>query len=246
MGNLRWLVVGCCLVGCSSGGSKATQTIGDSGGMVAISDGTTIAVPGGALTAPTPISIAPATGSATPSGTQAVGMTYLFGPEGTQFAQPVAVTLAFSPDQLPAGAAASDVVIYTAPADSTEFTGLETSLVDATHVRASTSHFSVFVPVVRIASGDGGTAGDLSLTDGALTDAGSCTHAWANMNGICNATASCGGHAYQLSCRPNDLGMTTCTCSLDNAITVAAFPVGQTCLSTAGGDYTWSHTCSFP
>jgi hypothetical protein len=240
------MVVGC-VVGCSSSGpAKVDGMVGPTGGTVTASDGSSVVFPAGALSAPTPISIAPQSGAASPIGAQAVGLTYLFGPEGTQFSAPVDVTLAFVTEQLPTGMTAADIVIYTAPAGSSEFTQLETIPTDTGHVRAQTTHFSIFVPAVHLMSGgDAAQPGDMAVSPGADL-AGDCTIATTTTSGGCTLTKSCSGHAYQLLCQPNDMGSSSCTCSQDGGITVTAFPAGQTCLSGAGGNYTWTHTCMFP
>jgi hypothetical protein len=49
---------------------------------------------------------------------------------------------------LPPGKTARDIFIYTAPAGTTDYTPLATSVVDATHVAAQTTHFSVSVSFV--------------------------------------------------------------------------------------------------
>jgi hypothetical protein len=144
-------------VACSGGNPSTSQTastdkasfgIGSSGGIVLLPDGSSASIPRGALSRDVTISIeinssAPAPGEGTP-----VGSTYLLGPEGQSFDAPVTVTLAFDPSRLPPGEAASDVVIFTAPRDSSEYTPLETTLVDSLHVSATTSHFSNFVPLI--------------------------------------------------------------------------------------------------
>jgi hypothetical protein len=244
--NFPWLCA-LALVGCSSSSGPTTQMITDTGGTVKIGDGTAVAIPAGALASPTNISIAPASGAASPAGATTVGPAYLFGPEGTQFSEPVQVTLSYTPGQLPMGKSASDIVVYTAPANGSTFTALETNVVDSTHVSAPTTHFSIFVPGVPSGT-DGGTGIDLSgaVADLSGADFAGCTHNEVMMNGACTVTASCAGHSYQLLCAANDLGQTTCTCGVDGTTTVTAFPAGQTCLSKVGGDYTWSHTCMFP
>src|SRR5262249_42666577 len=95
------------------------------------------------------ITVGPEANPVTITGVVLVGDTYRFGPEGTQFAVPVTVTLAFDPSKLSGGTTASDITIMTAPVGSSSFTPLETTSVDATHVSAQVSHFSDFVAVVR-------------------------------------------------------------------------------------------------
>jgi hypothetical protein len=139
--------------------TTTTKTIGAAGGTVVASDGTKIEVPAGALHTDTAITITPAADAPDPpAGTVAVGQAYVFGPEGTTFAVPVTVTLAFDPAKVPTF---SDVVIMTAPVTATEYTSLATKVVDATHVSAETPHFSIFRPVaVAPAEGEGEGEGD--------------------------------------------------------------------------------------
>jgi Protein of unknown function (DUF1566) len=155
-----------CSKGGGAGGNSAatTQSIPTSGGTLTTPDGVTISVPVGALPSVTVLSAQaqpsaiPATGQlALEGGTAATGLVvgtpFVFGPEGQTFATPVTVTLPIQPAKLPAGTSAADVVIATAPAGGSTFTVLATTVVDATHVSALTSHFSLFVPVVPQVSG---------------------------------------------------------------------------------------------
>lgn len=130
--------------GSSNGGPVS---IGPAGGTVTSTGGASVSIPAGALGAATAITATNAS-SAHPPSTIAVGAALTLGPEGQQFASPVTVTLPFSPGLLPAGKTAAAVVIYTAPAGTTSFAALTTSTVDATHVSAQVSHFSIFVPAV--------------------------------------------------------------------------------------------------
>jgi hypothetical protein len=147
--NLRWQV---CLLFAAASCGKSTSppsSIGPSGGQVeAAGGGATVAVPAGALTTSTNVTVT-GTSATAPTGTTSVGAPYLFGPEGTQFAQPVTVTLAFDPTQLPAGFTSADIVVFTAPAGTMQFSELPTTLSDATHVQATTTHFSIFLPAVH-------------------------------------------------------------------------------------------------
>src|SRR5207253_6525698 len=126
----------------------AAKTVGKTGGDVSTPSGAGVAIPSGALPADVTITVDSTPNAAPPSGGRTVGTPYTFGPEGTQFTVPVTVTLDFDPSLLPPGKTAKDIYIYTAPAGSTAFTPLATSIVDTTHVAAQTSHFSVFVSFV--------------------------------------------------------------------------------------------------
>jgi hypothetical protein len=134
------------------------------GGTVAVSDGTSVSVPPGSLGQDTPITVAPEPDMVTVSGATPVGMVYRFGPEGTQFATPATVTLTFDPSLLPAGLSPADIVVMTAPVGSSHFEALTTTVVDATHVSATTSHFSDFVATAK---DEGKDKPDLSVDNAA-------------------------------------------------------------------------------
>jgi hypothetical protein len=196
-----------------------------------------------------------------PADTVSVGDPYLLGPEGQQFAAPVTVTLAFSPELLPAGASASDVVIYTAPAGTVDYQPLSTGLVDGTHVSALTTHFSIFVAAVAKKHHDEDLAvpADLSVAGGPdlasiAPDLSSTTDASAGDFGTtvctpvvqpgqlggCSVSATCGGHTYLVSCNGNS----QCTCTTDN-VQKSGYVIGiGTCAST-NGQPAWG-SCGFP
>src|SRR5262249_48589155 len=146
------------------------------GGTVANAAGVVVQVPPGALSSGTDISIEAATTAPTLTGSMAVGAAFVFGPEGTVFSSPVTVTLPFSTSDLPARSSGTDVHILTAPQGSSEFVSLGGALVDATHVLAETTHFSVFVPAVVIppAGTDGGTDAGNPTNCGPANCAGCC------------------------------------------------------------------------
>jgi hypothetical protein len=156
--SLRALVVSTTLIlACSSAATvgpveavdaqQANESIGFEGGIVMTADGSSVRVPGRALGQETMITIASDPTAPSPSDGTPVGHNYLLGPEGQPFASPVTVTLAFDPTLLDPGETASDIVVYTAPRESQEYTALETTVVDSRHVSVTTSHFSHFVPL---------------------------------------------------------------------------------------------------
>jgi hypothetical protein len=196
MKKLGWMVA-LLAIGCGDGGSMTAKSIGAAGGSVSAGDGTKIDVPGGALAAETMISITSTPNAAAPGATTLVGTPQTFGPEGAQFTKPVTITLAFDASKLPMGKTAADIVIWTAPAGSTNYVATEvTKVVDASHVSTEVSHFSVFAPAVR----GSGASCVVACTKGA--------------NG-CGCTATCMGKAYALEC--NTLG--ACACKLDGTQT---------------------------
>jgi len=142
------------LAGCSSSESSqaaqqhASTVVGAQGGSVTTQDGSGVTVPAGAVPANVTITVDSTPSAPTPSQGTEVGTPYTFGPEGQQFSVPVTVTLAFDPSSLPAGKTASDIVIFTAPAGTSNYTPLGTSVVDSTHAAAQTTHFSTFVCII--------------------------------------------------------------------------------------------------
>jgi hypothetical protein len=161
----RWqLCVLLVVAACSDNATpSATSDVGPGGGQVSAGNGASVSIPSGALIATLPISVT-ATTALAPADTTAVSTPYLFGPEGTQFAQPVTITLAFSSDLLPADSTSSDVVIYTAPQGSSSYQELPTTLADAGHVLAQTNHFSVFVAAVKHAKKHDMAMGEVDLS----------------------------------------------------------------------------------
>lgn len=93
---------------CGGGDGGATapppaNQVGASGGVVTGANGAVkLTFPAGAVAAPTNISVTPI---ADPASDPAVlkGRTYEFGPDGTQFAQPVTLELSYAAAELPAG-----------------------------------------------------------------------------------------------------------------------------------------------
>jgi hypothetical protein len=137
----------------ASGPTAAAHTVGTNGGSVATSDSSArVDIPQGALLTDTSITITANNSAAPPWGATEVGMQYTFGPQGLTFAKPIQVTLAFDPKKLPAGTLPSALVVYTAPDGTAQYEALPTTVVDATHVAATTTHFST--DVVAIAAGD--------------------------------------------------------------------------------------------
>ncbi len=153
MSHLRLVVGLSVLASCSSPEKRYSrdpdgvtrQVVGTGGGTVEGPGGVRLEVPAGALAADIQLSIeviddAPALETAI-----GVGPVYLLGPEGQAFAEPVSVTVELSPEALPEGATAEQVIVLTAPAGSSAYTSLGgTLLEDATHVTAQTLHFSHF------------------------------------------------------------------------------------------------------
>lgn len=239
------------LAACSDTSLKSAS-IGAIGGTVTLADGTSIAIGPGAVSSPTNVTAVVDDSAPAPAGATAVGHTYRFGPEGQTFLQAVAITLAVDLDKLPSGKTIADVLVYTAPAGSSSYTVLATTVADAQHVRAATGHFSEFLPALAVAppNCDSGThlagnhcvsdsdmsvAGDLSSSpiDLAYVDSGPCTQTNTGGGGTCTRSSTCGGHDYHLVCTN-----TACNCTTDGISTHAQFQAAS-CASA------WT-TCAYP
>jgi hypothetical protein len=172
-----------------TGGTQAPKpvqsTVGNSGGKVTNTEGSGVEIPSGALPNDVDVSVkaAPPTTS-TPQNSEPVGTPYVFGPSGVQFAKPVTIVLAFDPSKLPAGSSPTDIVVFTAPDGTSNYQPLKTSIRDATHVAAETTHFSIFVPVIPPAGFDAGA----TCTPITCASAGGCG---IRSNG-CGGTIDCG------------------------------------------------------
>jgi hypothetical protein len=219
---------------------SAHNKVGSGGGDVAAGTSADVMIPPGALSSDVTITVTP-TDAPAPTDMVNVGPAYLFGPEGTQFAVPVTVTLEFDPSLIQAPLGAADVVIYTAPADSTDYTGLVTSLVDGTHVSAQSTHFSKFVATARKHHDMVVDAGIEDAPADATPDAGSaCTPVFSGSIQACTYTATCNGHYYSMQC-----GGSACTCHEDNGPYTQVGNVGLSCEMTTTGQPGWG-ACGFP
>ena len=226
---MRQLSLLALLVAACSGPAAVTttQSVGTTGGTVATGDGTGVVLPMGAVSGPTTISISPVTDPGAPTGTTVVGTGYLFGPEGTIFVNPVKISLAVVLSKLPAGKTIADVSIYTAPGGSTTYTKLDTTVVDATHVSATTNHFSVFVPA-------------------APSSTSACTGTCVTTTGGCTCTASCSGTSYSMTCYSGE----GCTCGTTSSTSITSTPL---CSDISGLNAAWSGSataaktgCAYP
>jgi hypothetical protein len=210
----------------SSGGPVvvATAEIGPEGGSLVASDGTRVDIPGGALGTPVTLTLELASDAPLPSGGTFVGAPYALQPEWIQFAQPVFVTLTVDPSQLPAGSSLDGVLVLTAAAgDDGGYLALPSTMADATHVTARTTHFSI-----------GGSA-----VAGCPVQ---CATSEDPAGPILQCSTTCVGHTYSLSCA-GPPGSEPCTCATDGVVT-AVGDVDAGDLGTIEGAYTAS--CDFP
>ncbi len=180
-------------------GSSSGTPIGPAGGSTTATDGSSVAVPAGAVgsgsTVNVSISLAPDAPAPPADDGIVVGPTYLLAPEGQQFQTPVTLRLVFDPTKLPAGSSPSDVAIFTSPATGTpSYAPLPTTVADATHVTAQTTHFSYAVAVARPTAGadaggvDGGDGAPVA--DGPADAAFACTQP-ADPAPVISQTAMC-------------------------------------------------------
>ena len=218
---------------CSSNSPAAQGVIGPSGGQVTAGDAT-IVIPANALSTNTTITVT-STEVTAPTNTVTVGTPFIFGPEGTQFTVPVTVTLPFTASLLPTGKTSSDILIYTAPAGSTDYQSLATTVVDGSHVTAQTTHFSVFVAAIPANSEDIDAGHDAAIDAPAA-----CTPVMSGTVQSCAFTATCNGHTYKAQCAG-----TSCVCTTDGGSAGQVGNLGQVCVGTTGGAAAFT-ACQFP
>jgi hypothetical protein len=208
---------------CGGGGAvNITKTVGMEGGTVSHSDGSGVTIPAGALTANSMITLATVNVTA-PAGTVLVGPAYDFGPAGTVFSQPVTITLPFTASKLPAGRTSADILIYTAPLGSTQYTALATTVAGST-VQTTTTHFTVFVPAVKLPT-DGGSGGctPVCAPDSAGTG--------------CTCSANCSGHEIFLGCsRETSNSPLSCYCEVDSQTQPGPSIPPSACNASAASD----------
>jgi hypothetical protein len=231
----RILLVTALLGACSHDlGPSQKGEIGPSGGTVSAGQSASVELPPGALGGNTTITVTPSD-AAPPTSTLAVGTPYLFGPEGTQFAVPVTVTLEYSPTLLPSGMTATDIVVYTAPADTTDYQSLTTTIVDDTHVSAQTTHFSIFVATVASPQNGSGVDAGAKLDAAVKLDAGSAAACPPNVSGglqQCVLSATCNGVSYSATCQDTGSGSSSwCLCGPNST---KVYNISGTCTSSTG------------
>jgi hypothetical protein len=199
--------------------------------MVATDDGRArVDIPPGALPADTTITISPNTAAPTPAGATVVGTPFTFGPDGLKFLKPITITLAFDGTKLPAETTANAIVVYTAPDGSSVYEPLPTSVADATHVAATTTHFSTDVAGVGAKAATG-------------LDASAPLSICAQGGSHCGSTSGPGCGASTPTCQSASLcasypGSTVQSCTADSsgADAICCFPAGApTCFHAGAG-----------
>ncbi len=254
------------LISCSSSPKTTSNSITPNGGTVQMSDGTAVNVPAGALTQTTQITVGDEPNSVNISDTVLLGLVYRFGPEGTQFAVPVTVSLLYDPTKLPTGDTSDDVVIMTAPVGSTGFQPMTTAVVDDTHVSTTTTHFSDFVATAhrKNPNSDMSVAGVLdqgmSQPDqgGSNVDqmssnvdestppdqASSCPKMWNVMSCTLTASATTCGGSFSLNC-----AQSICFCGPNSSKTCpkpSPAPNNFGCPSESDELNVWTTCCLYP
>lgn len=130
----------------ASGGAAGGQPVDTAGGLV-MQAGVMLSVPANAVSAPTAITVATTTA---PSGYALASQAYEFGPAGTVFAKPVAVTI-----PLDASMPGAHVFWSNANGGFDDVGGT----VNGSSITASVSHFSIGFCAVPQASSAGGASG---------------------------------------------------------------------------------------
>jgi hypothetical protein len=144
----------------ATGGSGGGQAVGISGGSVTQA-GVTLDVPANAVSTTTTITVATTTA---PSGYTLASLAYEFGPAGTVFAQPVAVTI-------PLTSVMSGVhVFWSNSSGGFDDVG---GTVNGSSITANVSHFSIgFCAVPKSGSGSGGATATGGAAGGSATGSG--------------------------------------------------------------------------
>jgi len=165
--------------GSGSGGSGGGQAVGTSGGTV-VQAGVTLTIPSSALSTSTAITVAT---TAAPSGYTLASEAYQFGPSGTTFAQPVAVTI-------PLTSATPGVHLFWSNASG----GFDDvgGTVTGSSLTANVTHFSIgFCAVPKTGGTTGGTGGS-SAVGGASGASGGGGQAGAGAAGGVSGAAGSG------------------------------------------------------
>jgi hypothetical protein len=142
--------------------------VGTAGGNVTTTDGSVgLAIPEGALASST--SITAATVAPPAEGTGPWAPVVQLGPDGTTFAQPVTLTLAYAPENLPEGVPDSALGVFTF--DGTGWDEVPGSVVNQTDhtVSAPINHFSFYAVIVRPNILSTGASAPTTLTVGQTT-----------------------------------------------------------------------------
>jgi hypothetical protein len=169
-----------------------------SGGKVSTT-GATLDIPAGALGKDTKVTVDTVDAANLPDSDMVASTAYDFGPDGTTFEKPVALTIEFT------GKAPEGMSAMIAWLDGDKWTALEDSAVEGGSVTASTTHFTTFA-VVWTSNGDGtGTQ-----TEGMCPDITSGTTCGGDPTGTWKFTATCVTLPPDFLDQGSDSGLSTC------------------------------------
>lgn len=130
----------------TASGLAEVNAVGAAGGTVIADHGNvTLVFPAGAVTTSTPISVTPLA-PLTPPPSGYAGSRYELGPTGTQFAQPVMLTIPYSPAALPAGLDPSQLFLYTLVGSTWQVSQGSYPDTVAHTVTGPITHFSQWMP----------------------------------------------------------------------------------------------------
>ncbi len=140
------------LVACGGGGTLPVNVVGSTGGTVNLASGVVNMVfPANAVATNTTITALPISSGLPTNRVTVEGSSFDFGPNGTTFAQPVALTLKYDPSKLPLGTPETDLVL--AKKTGTDWVAIAGSTVNAASdtVSANLTGFSEYAVVVSSA-----------------------------------------------------------------------------------------------
>jgi hypothetical protein len=157
------------------GETKSVQISAASGGSVSVTGGT-INIPAGALAADTTISVTVKDKSAYAHADQVAVNVFDYGPNGTTFLKPVAMTLDLQGVAVPSGKTA--MIAYF---DGSNWQTLPDSAVAGGKVTASTMHFTPFTVVFVGGSQTGGGCGAFTACGGSIVGTWNFTGACASV-----------------------------------------------------------------
>lgn len=123
--------------------------VGPEGGTIRHASGAELIVPPGALSAPTHLTLSGELRGNDVLHATVIGGAIEAGPEGQTFLKPVELVLPIDPALVPAGDA-THAQIFTAPHGSSDFSAIDSHVdLAARTIRASTIHFSQFIPAIN-------------------------------------------------------------------------------------------------
>ena len=146
---------------------EAVSTItAETGGTVEISGSISVEVPPGAINGTLNITVQEETATS-PAGFTLLGHVYEIGPTGTQFSEPVNITLHYNPADVPAGVAENDIHIYWYNEQTNSWVDMGGTVDTTAHtVTIQVTHLSKYA--MMVSSTDTGDNGETNDTLGML------------------------------------------------------------------------------